>query len=63
MDQVSTPSEEQTPGDGAKASTASKAESYVVNFPLTPEELEWLKAQSRRVREAVKRFLASEGKI
>ncbi len=42
-------------------SPTSKEPSFVVNFPLTPSEIDWLKQQSKLVEEASIRFFAREG--
>ncbi len=58
MESGSTPSGANNSDTGSNASQTSKAESFVVNFPLTPSEIEWLKAQSKRVGEVSERLFA-----
>ncbi len=55
-----------TSGDVSSAmdstvSQTSKEQSFVVNFPLTPSEIDWLKRQSKLVGEASIRFFEREG--
>ncbi len=52
----STPSGERNSETGSTVSPTSKQPSFVVNFPLTPSESEWLRQRSRRVGEASIRF-------
>jgi len=56
MDTHSTLSGESASDTASIASPTSKAEFSVVSYPLTPSEIEWLKAQSRRVGEASIRY-------
>jgi hypothetical protein len=56
MDPHSTPSGESASDTASNATPASREEFYVVNFPLTPSEIEWLKQQSKLVEEASIRF-------
>ena len=62
METGSTPSGANNSDTGSNASPTSKAQSFVVNFPLTPSEIEWLKAQSRRVGEVSERLFALAAK-
>jgi hypothetical protein len=63
METGSTPSGATNSDTDSTASPTSKAGSFVVNFPLTPSEIEWLRAQSRRVGEVSDRLfvLAAKG--
>lgn len=45
---------------GSTVSPTSREPSYVVNHPLTPSEIDWLKRQSRLVGEASIRFFAEK---
>ena len=62
METRSIPSGANSSDTGSNASPTSKVESFVVNFPLTPSEIEWLKAQSRRVGEVSDRLFALAAK-
>ncbi len=57
MDRPSTPSDD----TNSTVSPTSREPSYVVNHPLTPSEIDWLKLQSRLVGEASIRFFAEKG--
>ncbi len=60
MEMESNPSGESGSDTASIASPTSKAESFVVSYPLTRSEIEWLKLQSKLVAEASDRFFARE---
>jgi len=58
MEIVSKPSDTTSSDKDSNAPPTPKAEFFVVNFPLTPSEIEWLREQSRLVGEVSDRFFA-----
>ncbi len=60
MEEESNHPGENDSGNASSVSKTSKVESFVVSYPLTQSEIDWLKLQSKLVGEASKRFLERE---
>jgi hypothetical protein len=60
MENPSTSSGETVSDAESAISRVAKPRSLVVNFPLTPSEIDWLRQQSKHVAEVSKRLSASE---